>query len=423
MIHYMTTQGLGQPWVGNELNIVQRSGIPFRLHAMRRPEQKLFESPWAAELNRRTNVLYPLPPIGLILSMLAAPFLFGGRFFAALGEALFGPRESMRARLATLAHLIVACHWARTIRHEKVSHIHSQWAHSSGSIGMYGAWLLGKSFSFTGHAADLFRNRAALKTKIRRAEFIICISSFHRDFFLKEGARPEQLEIAYCGIDTSLFSPMQRQRAAGERYRILSAGRLVGKKGFEYLIDACKVLADRGRDFECVIAGSGPLETELKQRVTDRALDDRISVTGKPLTQEGIPAFMRTGDVFVLACVWAKDDDVDGLPQLTMEGMACGIPAITTRLVGNPDLVIDGKTGLLVEPEQVEPLANAIERMMDDEPLARQYAAAGREWVCERFDITRSLEPLMRRYRAKLGMGDAPVMIDLKEPLAAGRNG
>src|SRR5690606_30100779 len=109
------------------------------------------------ELNERTRVLYPLPPAGLIVSLLAAPFLFGGRFFAALFNALFGERESMRARAAALWHFVVACQWARSLRKRDVSHIHAQWAHSSGSIGMYGAWLLGKSFSFTGHAVDLFR--------------------------------------------------------------------------------------------------------------------------------------------------------------------------------------------------------------------------------------------------------------------------
>ena len=136
--------------------------------------------------------------------------------------------------------------------------IHAQWAHSCGTIGMYGAWLLGVPFSFTGHATDLFRDRVALHDKIRRAEFIICISSFHREFYKKHGARDEQLHLAYCGIDVSDFAPSPSPNRCGERLRILSSGRLVEKKGFPYLIDACRLLADRGVPFECVIAGSGP---------------------------------------------------------------------------------------------------------------------------------------------------------------------
>lgn len=404
MIHYITTQGIGQPWVANELRQVDAAEVPFRLHAMRAPEHEHFESPWAEQMNRDTVTLYPLPAFGLILSVLLAPLRCGGRFFSALGNALFGRRESFRARVATIVHLLVACHWARLVRNEKVTHVHSQWAHSSGSIGMYGAWLIGVPFSFTGHAADLFRNRVALADKIDRAEFIICISSFHREFFLKEGARPEQLQIAYCGIDTSLFSPSRPERNDGDRFRILSAGRLVDKKGFEYLIDSCKQLADQGRDFECIVGGSGPSEESLRRRIEEHGLTDRVVVTGEPLTQEGIPKFMHDGDVFVLACVWAKDNDVDGLPQLTMEAMACGLPAITTRLVGNPDLVVDEETGLLVEPESVDQLTAAILRSMDEPELFMRFAKSGRERVCDRFDINRSLIPLINRYRTKLGM-------------------
>ena len=80
--------------------------------------------------------------------------------------------------------------------------IHSQWVNSGGTVAMYGAWLLEKPFSFTGHAADLFRGRVALRDKIRRADNIICISEFHRSFFLEHGARPDQLRIAYWTAGT-----------------------------------------------------------------------------------------------------------------------------------------------------------------------------------------------------------------------------
>ncbi len=79
------------------------------------------------------------------------------------------------------------------MRSEDVKLIHSQWIHSGGTLAMYGAWLLGVPFSFTGHAADLFRDRSALEDKIKRAEFIVCISNFHREFYLEHGADPNRL--------------------------------------------------------------------------------------------------------------------------------------------------------------------------------------------------------------------------------------
>ena len=402
MIHYITNMGIGDPWVGNELRVVEQAGIPFILHAMRKPEGEYFVSPWAERLNRTTRLVYPISPFGIMLSVVAAPFLFRGRFLNALANAFFGKRENVRGRIAGIAHLIVACHWARGLRREQVSLIHSQWIHSCGTIGMYGAWLLGVPFSFTGHAVDLFKYRVALEDKIRRADFIICISTFHREFFKQNSARDEQLHIAYCGIDPRLFSPRPQHSKRQGPFRILSSGRLVEKKGFEYLIDTCKLLADRGEEFECVIAGSGPLERDLRARIDAVGLSDRVKMTGQPLKQEKIPEFMHSGDIYCLPCVWAKDNDVDGLPQMLMEAMACGLPVISTRLVGIPDLVIDGKTGLLVEPRNAEQLAEAILSLKNEPDRAAQLAEAGRGWVVEKFNLSNCLEPLLNQFRSKL---------------------
>jgi glycosyltransferase involved in cell wall biosynthesis len=353
-------------------------------------------------MGRETNYLYPLPPVATLVNALAAPVRFGTRFAAAFWNALTGERESLRIRAVTLWHLVVACHWAATLRGQDVRHIHSQWIHSGGTVAMYGAWLLGTSFSFTGHAADLFRNRAALRDKIRRADFIICISDFHRRFYLDNGARPEQLRIAYCGIDTSHFAPRPRNRAEGEPFRILSSGRLVEKKGFRVLIEACAILKARGLDFTCAIAGSGPLDSALRAQVRDAGLDGRVTLTGEALKQEAIPDFMEGGDVYCLPCVWASDNDVDGLPQMLMEAMACGLPAVSTDLVGIPDLVIDGQTGLLVPPEDATALADALQRMAGDPALAQRLAAAGRAHVITDFDLGTCLEPLLDQYRKRL---------------------
>lgn len=402
MIHYMTTQGVGDAWVGNELRIVSKAGIPTRLHALNSPKATYFNAEDIAEMNRETRVIYPLSKAAALAAVLAGPLRFGGRFFAALGNALFGPRESLRNRMVGLWHFAVACHWAAGLKDDEVTHIHSQWIHSGGTVAMFGAWLLGKPYSFTGHAADLFRERAALSTKIRRADFIVCISEFHRQFFLDEGARPEQLFVTYCGIDTTHFTPNRRARGEGEPFHILSAGRLVEKKGFPDLIAACKLLNKRNFDFRCTIGGSGPDEATLRAQIAEAGLDDRITLTGEALKQEDIPAFMNSGDVYCLPCVWASDNDVDGLPQMLMEAMACGLPAVSTRLVGIPDLVIDQETGLLVEPNDTEALADALMQLAQEQDLATRLAQAGHTHVTKNFDLGTCLDPLLDRYRKAL---------------------
>jgi glycosyltransferase involved in cell wall biosynthesis len=405
MIHYMTPQGLGGAWIANEIEVIERAGIPFRIHALNPPKEGFFffSPEKTAAMNRDTNTLYPLPVAAAARAVLAAPFRFGARFWSALGNALTGRRETLRIRLVGLWHFAVACHWAGQLARQEVSHIHAQWIHSSGTVAMYGAWLLDRSFSFTGHAADLFRDRCALHDKIARADFIICISEFHRSFYLEHGARPDQLRIAYCGIDTDRFSPARRARPEGAPVHILSSGRLVPKKGFAVLIEACRILRERGVAFRCTIAGSGPDGPALGRQIVEAGLEGDVTLTGETLDQETVPEFMHGGDIYALACRWAPDKDVDGLPMMLMEAMACGLPTVSTRLVGIPDLIRDGETGLLVASDDAESLAEALARLARDDALAARLSGAGRRHLEETFDLRTCLEPLIGAFRERLG--------------------
>ena len=111
---------------------------------------------------------------------------------------------------------------------------------------------------------------------------------------------------------------------------------------------------------------------------------------------------METGDLYTLPCVWASDKDVDGLPRMLMEAMACGLPSVSTRLVGIPDLVIHEKTGLLVEPGDAEALADALQRLIEDRDLAERVSKAASEHVAETFDLRTCLDPLLVRFNAAL---------------------
>ena len=403
MIVYVTADGLGSPWIGNELRQVEVAGIPFRLYALRRPTRISHEADWARIIDEGTHAIYPLPILSLAHNSILAPFRFGSRYFAALANALFGQRESFRTRVAAVAHFFVAAHWAITARRENIDHIHAQWAHSGCTVAMYGAWLLNRPFSFTGHAVDLFRQRVALDDKIRRAAFIVCISEFHRRFFIEHGADPAKLVLAYCGIDLALFAP-RRRREPDAVFTILSAGRLIEKKGFQDLISACAILKKRGSQFRCIIGGSGPLEGALQEQIDALSLKDFVWLTGNALTQESIPAFMSQGDVFCLPCVWARDQDVDGLPQLLMEAMACGLPAISTRIVGIPDLIIHNETGLLVAPASPDELASALQFAIQNPDAMANFGKRGLKHLRKKFDLGTSLEPLLERYRLALGV-------------------
>lgn len=400
MIHYITTNGIGNAWVAAELQIVQNNGIPCVLHSMRAPHQNFFGSEWATKMDRNTQLIYPIKFLSMFSSVLIAPLLFKSRFFAGLGNALFSERENLRARFACLAHFFVACDWARHIRKEDIDLIHSQWIQSGGTIGWYAAWLLDKPFSFTGHAVDLFQARSALKDKIRAADFIVAISKFHKQFYISEGANPDKIHIVYCGIDLSDYP--YAWRPITKPTRILSFGRLVEKKGFDTLIEACALLRDRGLDFECEIAGNGPDEAKLNTLVTSLDLDDVVLVTGNALLQEEIPDWLDKGHIFAQPCCWSHDNDVDGIPRSLMEAMAVGLPSISTHIAGIPDLVQNERTGLLIEPKDPLVLADAIERLINNHSIAKNISEGGRAHVQKHFNLDTCLTPLCDIFRSKI---------------------
>jgi len=111
---------------------------------------------------------------------------------------------------------------------------------------------------------------------------------------------------------------------------------------------------------------------------------------------------MHQGDCYCLPCVWASDNDVDGLPQMLMEAMACGLPSISTRLVGIPDLVINDRTGVLLEPNDAEAIAEAIRYLHDNSDVADRLAREGRQHVVEKFNLENSVEPLIAQFRKRL---------------------
>ena len=112
---------------------------------------------------------------------------------------------------------------------------------------------------------------------------------------------------------------------------------------------------------------------------------------------------MRSGDIYCLPCVWASDGDVDGLPQMLMEAMACGLPVISTPVTGIPDLVINGETGLLVQSKNAEQLADALYTLLRDRRLRQRLAHQGRAFVTKQFNIKTSLDPLVGKFRTALG--------------------
>jgi glycosyltransferase involved in cell wall biosynthesis len=383
---YLASQGAGIAWVPEQVAALRAAGLSVELHALRAPDGLFHQSAEVAALEAATRYVYPLRAGAFLASLIAAPLRLRGRLARALLRAAWtAPRESPAARLRALAHLAVAIHWVSTLR-AGVAHVHADMAHAPATLALYAGELLGVPFSFTGHANDLFQRRVALRDKLARAAFVACISSFHRDLYLREGAAPERLPIVHLGIELERFRLRPPPPDPAEPL-LLSAGRLVEKKGFDVFAEACAELWRRGLRFRAAVAGSGPLLDRLREQARALGLDGVLTYTGCTIAQEELPGFLSGGTVFCLACKPAADGDVDGLPVVLMEAMACGVPVVSTRLAGIPDLVADEETGLLAPPGDPIALADAIERLLGDPLLRRRLVEQGRRRVEEEFEL------------------------------------
>jgi glycosyltransferase involved in cell wall biosynthesis len=199
------------------------------------------------------------------------------------------------------------------------------------------------------------------------------------------------VDVVPYGVDTDRFRPdplvRARRRAslgiASHTPLVFSAGRLVRKKGFEYLIDALARIP-REMDVQAVIAGGGDLAAELKGRAEAAGLGERVRFLGT-LAQDDVAAWLATSDMVVIPSVRDDSGNVDGLPNIVLETLASGTPLITTGAGGIGSVVQHGQTGLMVPERDDAAMAEAIVGLARDPDMRVRLGDAARASVMARF--------------------------------------
>ncbi len=280
--------------------------------------------------------------------------------------------------------------------HERPHHVHTHFA----GVGARTCWWLrkftGLTYSFTAHANDIFckpeDETVPFQSLFEEAALVVTVSDYSarqlRERFPSAASRVHRV---YNGMD---LTPFAQARAKAGRFQaqggILSVGRLIEKKGYPDLIRACALLRDREVSFYCRIVGEGPLEGELRALIASLDLQGSVELTG-PLDIADIRKLMaeRT-QIFALACATERDGGKDNLPTVLMEAMAAGLPCVSTRLAGVPEMVVDGQTGLLCAERQPEALARHLETLLHDPDLCDKMGKAGQEHANANFsrDVT-----------------------------------
>ncbi|WP_457590044.1 glycosyltransferase family 4 protein [Jiella marina] len=279
-----------------------------------------------------------------------------------------------------------------------VGWLHTHYLHTPASVARYAAAILGLGWSFSAHAKDIWTSEAwELSEKLDSASFGVTCTGTNLDYLRSLAKRPQQVELVYHGLDVSGITPPERKAFDGSRpFRIVSVGRAVEKKGYADLIRALARLKDRNWHFDHV--GGGTLANRLKEQAEKAGIAERITWHGSRARDEVFELLARA-DLFVLPSRIAKSGDRDGLPNVLMEAQAHRLPVVSTRVSAIPELVEDGRTGLLVDERDPKALAAAIARVIDEPELALRLGKAGEERVRSKF----SPEPGLDRVAALLG--------------------
>ncbi|MBP7216798.1 MAG: glycosyltransferase, partial [Candidatus Omnitrophica bacterium] len=313
------------------------------------------------------------------------------------------PKELIKA----LYVLFECFYFLRVIKKENIRHIHSHWATMPTTAAMVLSKLTGIPFSFTAHAWDIFVNPDGLDEKIKRARCVVTCTDYNRRFltyFCKNGEQ-NKIHLNYHGIEIASVASLPRNdtlnenlgtvpKKRGQSLRILAIGRLVETKGFEYLIEACKILKDKEIPFECKIVGEGPLRRSLHAAAVSLKLRDKIKFLGIQ-TQGQIKQLFSEATMLVQPSVMARNGDRDGIPNVILEALAYGVPVIATNFSGIPEAVIHAKTGILVPDRDSSALANAIIELHNDCYLTDKLINEARTLVEERFNTQRNVEELI----------------------------
>jgi len=339
-------------------------------------------------------------------------------------KTIFGNISSPKFLIRALVIFPKVIYLAEIMAEEGIDHIHAHFATHPGLA----AWIIhqieGIPYSITIHAHDLYVERPMLKRKINDAEFIVTISNFNKELIchFAGNSTTEKVHVIHCGIRFEDYSSIKGDGNQKHPFKIISIGSLQPYKGHRVLIDACKILKEKGLQFTCEIIGGGSLEKQLNRQVDDLGLIPFVHFLG-PLPQEAVSQILPTANCYVQPSIIDSRGKMEGIPVAIMEAMACKVPVVASNISGIPELVIDGVTGLLVEPGDPFLLAGAIERIYDGTINILQMVDSGMKMVQNEYSVnknTRQLEALFEN--VNLMKGKSSIDTHLKEIIQSKSN-
>ncbi|MGE3524931.1 MAG: glycosyltransferase family 4 protein [Gemmatimonadales bacterium] len=299
---------------------------------------------------------------------------------------------------ATPREMYQAVRLAGQVLRRGIRHLHSEDAAAAASVARLAARLAGIPYSLSVTGPDLTvpgREVKALRRKLADAAAILVRTRRHA--LMVRDLQPEPpVRLIYHGIEVAgyLF-----EYPGSRPPRIVAAGNLSAASGLQYLVDACGFLRQRGHRFECLIAGTGPLEDEIRSRIRARGLDGTVRLE-QPASQE-VVGEIQGAAALVAPFVFGGSGLGEEIPSTVLRAMAVGTPCVVTDAYALPEVVHDNETGLMVPQRSPAMLAVALERLLHDPGLRSRIAIRARALVEEQFDLIRNAASLAALFRSQ----------------------
>ncbi|MHB8959105.1 MAG: glycosyltransferase [Candidatus Limnocylindrales bacterium] len=398
---------LSETFILDEILGLERCGVPLRLYAMGHPRERIVQ-PDAERVRSQVRYLHGTGGarawVTAARGMVAANAGFARRHPRRYATVLAGALAERPSR-PTVKRFAEAVYLAGLLERDGVRHLHAAFAHGPAEVARLVHQLSGIPYSFGGHAKDLYlTDPAVLAQRVADARFaLVCSESAAEHLRKAAGDASAKVVLAPHGVDTARFRPpsgtrrFERAVAPGPgSLRLLAVGRLVEKKGYPVLLRAIDRARDAGYPITLTAIGDGAQLPDLRALAAELRLGDAIRFVG-PRTHQEVAAAYLEADAFAQASVVLADGDRDGIPNSLLEAMASGLAVIATRTGGIPEVIVDGESGLLAAPGDVESLARQLMRIAADGDLRQRLGMRARATVVERFDrsgLIRTISPL-----------------------------
>ncbi len=328
--------------------------------------------------------------IGALCGFLRRPLQTGRALAAAVRLVGSGDPGSWHR---TLRMLLLVPRALEQIAHKEPGVIHAHFATLPATFAMIVAAAIRRPWGFSAHARDIYVGPSDLRPKLTSAAYVVaCSRAGLRELESRASARRPRMVCIRHGLDLERWEP----RLQGDRSDflcLLAVGRLLPKKGFDVLLRALAIVRERGLAIRCEVVGSGPEGQRLHARVESCGLSQVVRFFPW-LSPEALRSRYAAASALILPSIVAPDGDRDNIPNALVEALALGLPVIASSLPGISEALDGGRVGLLVEPGNPNPLADAIERLVEDPALVASLRSSGRAWCESQFDLAESSRAL-----------------------------